>query len=132
MSYQIPQTTVRIWRNGDSTYAYNGKGQSELVYREPAPSPVVVDQEGTTLIGVKKRGASVVDTRRFHAAIDETMAEVDAKAAAWRALQNRKTTAQLRRQDRRYRMAGLALVVLSAAISIWTLAVLIRWAGSLH
>lgn len=51
----IPQTTCRIWRTrtGD-TWAYNGKGESTLVYKEP------------------KRGATPLCQKEFKAALKRT------------------------------------------------------------
>ncbi len=97
----------------------------------PLPRPIITDQDGTTLIGVKKRGATVFDRSRFHAAIDETMADIDVKAAEWRRLQHAKTTTQMRREARRDRLIGVLLLLLSSAVSIWTVCVLVRWAGQL-
>ncbi len=107
MSFPIPQTTVRIWRNpqGD-TYAYNGKGESELVHREP-----------------RKRGATITDRDKFQASWDEAERRERAQDELARAFLSGKTIQQLRRGDerraRRYRIAGIALLMVSAFLMIW-------------
>lgn len=51
MNQQIPKTTIRIWRKDGAVYANNGKGENEVVYREPRMNP----DERATCNAVNKR-----------------------------------------------------------------------------
>lgn len=64
---------------------HDRSGKLIKVHRTDRESPVLTDQNGQTLIGVRKRGATVFDRSRFLAALAETERDIAAKQAAYRA-----------------------------------------------
>ncbi len=73
----------------------------------------------------RKIGATIISKEQFQACWDEADRREKAQAELARAFLTGKTIQQLRRQDqkrqRRYRIAGIALLMTSAFLVIWLL-----------
>ncbi len=87
--------------------------------------PLITDQDGTTLIGVK-RGARVIDRDKFLASHEHHQRERLAQARWWRASQDTASIRRLRAQDRRRRRAEAWIIAALFLVTAYTIAALVH------